>query len=201
MNLSFKQYRATDLAIMAAILAFAEYMTASAAIKWFPAELYTLSPTIAVVCIVMMRWSGYAAVQAVAGGAAFCIASGATAAQFFVYCIGNCFMLSALALFKVLGKERIRSKYYFTMLFTAAAFLAAQLGRWLVGLIFGAPIDSIVGFLTTDSLSLLFAVVVVLISRRVDGLFEDQKSYLIRTEAERRRERQGGSDDYDAPPV
>ncbi len=39
-----------------------------------------------------------------------------------------------------------------------------------------------------DSLSLLYAVVVVLISRKMDGLFEDQRNYLIRTEAERRKE-------------
>lgn len=200
MNLSFKQYRAIDLGILAAILAVAEWMTASAATKWFPTELYTLSPTIAVVCIVMMRWGGYAAIHAAVGGAAFCIASGATFAQFAVYCVGNCFALLALIMFKALGKEKIREKYYFTILFAAAAFLAAQLGRWLVGLIFGAPADSIVGFFTTDLLSLLFAVVVVLISRRVDGLFEDQKSYLIRTEAERKRQRQAeGSDDFDLP--
>lgn len=199
MNLSFRQYRLIDLGILAVILAFAEYVTASAAIKWFPEQLYTLSPTIAVVCIVMMRWGGYAAIHAAVGGAAFCIAAGATATQFAVYCAGNCFILLGLLLFKALGKEKVRGKYYFTMVFAVAAFLAAQLGRWLVGLVFGAPIDSIVGFLTTDSLSLIFTVVVLLISRRIDGLFEDQKSYLIRTESERKKQRQGGSDDFDMP--
>lgn len=40
----------------------------------------------------------------------------------------------------------------------------------------------------TDSLSLVYAVVVVLIARRMDGVYEDQKSYLIRTEDERKRQ-------------
>lgn len=200
MNLSFKQYRAIDLAILAVILAAAEALTTYAAVKWFPTELYTLSPTIAVVCIVMMRWGAYAAIHAFVGGAAFCIASGATPTQFAVYCIGNCFMLLALVMIKMFGKNKVKAKHYLTIVFVIAAYFGAQIGRWLVGLIFGAPIDSIVGFLTTDALSLLFAVVVVLISRRVDGLFEDQKSYLIRTESERKRQRmQDGADDRDIP--
>ena len=74
------------------------------------------------------------------------------------------------------------------MLFVVLAFCGAQLGRWLVSLIFGGSFDSVVTFFLADSLSLVYAVVVVLISRRVDGLFEDQKSYLVRTEAERRKE-------------
>ncbi len=190
-QLSFRQYRAIDLGILAAILFAAEMIAALAASKWFPGELYTFSPTIAVICIVMMRWNGYAAVHAAAGGLAFCLASSATAGQFAVYCAGNCFALIALVLFKVFGKEKIRSKPYLTVIFTAAAFCGAQAGRWLISLFFGASADSFFDFFAADSLSLLFAVVVVLISRRADGLFEDQKSYLIRTEAERRRQQDG----------
>lgn len=186
-NISFKQYRAIDLGIWTVILLALESVTALAAAKWFPGELYTLSQTIAVLCIVMMRWGGYAAVHAVAGGAALCLASGAHAEQFAVYCVGNCFALAALVLFKAIGKEKIRNTWYFTVLFTFAAFCGAQLGRWLVSLCFGASLGSIAAFFAADSLTLLYSVIVVLISRRADGLFEDQKSYLIRTESERRR--------------
>lgn len=56
-----------------------------------------------------------------------------------------------------------------------------------MSLFFGLTFDSMLAFFTTDCLSLVFAVVVVLISRRIDGLFEDQRAYLIRTESERRR--------------
>lgn len=186
-NISFKQYRAIDLCIWMVILLIFEFVTATAAAKWFPGELYTLSQTIAVLCIVMMRWGGYAVIHAVAGGAVFCFASGGSIEQFAVYCVGNCFALIALALFKAVDKEKVRSKVHFTIIFTAAAFCGAQLGRWLVSLVFGAPFDSLVMFFTTDSLTLLYSVVVVLVSRRVDGLYEDQKSYLIRTESERKR--------------
>lgn len=187
MNLSFKQYRAIDLTILAVVLGICEFLTAKAAVSWFPSQLYTLSPTIMMVCIVMMRWNGYAAIHAAVGGLVFCLASGAGDKHILIYCLGNCFALSALLLFKAFGKKKIKDKFGYTVLFTLAAFLGAQLGRWLIGLLLGGSPDSIIVFLTTDSLSLLFAVVVVLISRKADGLFEDQKEYLIRVRDERKR--------------
>lgn len=188
MNLSIKQYRAIDLTILGIILFVSETLTATAASRWFPGQLYALSPTLTVVCIVMMRWNGYAAIHALLGGIVYCFASGAQEKQIIVYCIGNCFALAALTLFKAMGKEKIRSKFYFTLLFVLAAFFGAELGRWLISLAFGEPLNSIVTFLLSDLITLLFTVVVVLIARRVDGLFEDQRSYLIRTEEERRKE-------------
>ena len=188
MNLSLKQYRAIDLGIMLVMLAAAEVLITVAAKVWFPAEMYILSPTVAIICIVMMRWGAYAAVHAVGGGLALCIASGASAGQFAVYCIGNCFALAALLLFRVWGKEKIRSKVTLSIIYTAVTFLAVQVGRWAVGLLFGGSLGDIVKLLTTDSLSLVFAVVTVLLARRIDGLFEDQIAYLVRTQAERRKE-------------
>ncbi|MDE7303856.1 MAG: hypothetical protein K2N60_11120 [Oscillospiraceae bacterium] len=187
MNLTFKQYRAIDLTIMGIILVICEFLTATAAAKWFPNELYTLSPTITVVCIVMMRWNGYAAIHALLGGLAYCLALGAQEKQIIIYCIGNCFALAALALFRILGKEKIRSRSYFTLLFTFTAFLGAQVGRWAVNVALGGSVDSFAAFFINDIITLLFSAVVVLISRKSDGLFEDQKSYLIRTEEERRK--------------
>lgn len=187
-NISFKQYRIIDLAIWLVILSVFEYITVMAASRWFPGELYTISQVVAVLCIVMMRWGGYAVIHAVAGGVVFCLVQGASTEQITVYCVGNCFALIALVFFKAVGKENVRGKLHFTVLYTAAAFCGAQLGRWLVSLAFGGTLGSIATFFTADSLSLLYAVVIVLISRKADGLFEDQKSYLIRTEAERRKE-------------
>ena len=187
MNLTFKQYRTIDLCIMFIILSVAEALISTAARVWFPSEIYVLSPTFAMVCIVMMRWGAFAAVQAFGGGLALCIASGATDRQFMVYCIGNCFALMALLLFKAFGKDKIREKPSLTLLFTVTAFAGAQIGRWLVGLALGANAGDIVKLFTTDSLSLVFAIVTVQLARKLDGLFEDQKAYLLRTQAERNK--------------
>ena len=188
MNLSFKQYRAIDLGIMLVILAVSEAVITHAATVWFPDEFYVLSPTVAIVCIVMMRWGGFAAVHAMGGGLALCIASGAGLNQIVVYCVGNCFALIALIPLLTIGKEKVRSKSWLTVLFTVVAFCGAQIGRGLVGLFFGGSAGDIITFFTTDSLSLVFAVLTVLIARRINGLFEDQMAYLVRTQAERNKQ-------------
>ncbi len=190
MNLSFKQYRAIDLTIMALLLAVAEAVVTFAETKWFPDQIIVLSPTIAIVCIVMMRWDGLAFIHAAVGGCVFCLASGAPAKQFAVYCAGNCGILLALVLFKILGKQKVKDKFYFSLLFVFIAYCGAQLGRWAVGLAFGASAWEIVRLLTSDCISLLFAAVAVLISRRMDGLFEDQRTYLLRVNEEERKERE-----------
>lgn len=186
-NLSLKQYKAIDLVLLAVILAVFEAITSLAASKWFPLQLFSLSPTIAVVCIVMMRWDGWAAVHAAVGGLAFCVATGASPEQFAVYCAGNCGALLALLFFKYFGKERVRKSWLLTACFAFTAFCGTIVGRWAVSLIFRGDFAAIVDFFVADSLTLVFTVVVVLIARKPDGLFEDQKAYLVRTEDERKR--------------
>jgi len=187
MQLSFKQYRTIDLIILLIVLAAAEAVTAVAAKYWFTGEIYVLSPTVAVLCIVMMRWGAFAAVHAAAAGAALCIVTGAAPEQFAVYCIGNCFALLGLLWFRFLGKDKVRAKVLITGLYTVTVFCAVQIGRWIVGLFFGCSLSDIGGLFAGDSLSLVFAIIVVQLTRRLDGVFEDQKTYLLRTESERRK--------------
>ncbi|MBP1562449.1 MAG: hypothetical protein J6C38_01880 [Oscillospiraceae bacterium] len=186
-NLSLKQYKAIDLALLAVILAVFEAITSLAASKWFPLQLFSLSPTIMVVCIVMMRWGGWAAIHAVVGGLAFCIATGAAPEQYAIYCVGNCAALLALFFFKKYGKERVRSSALITAGYALTAFCGTMVGRWAISLFFGGELTAIVDFFIADSLTLVFTVLVVLIARKPDGLFEDQKAYLVRTEDERNR--------------
>ena len=188
-NISFNQYKGIDIAIMTVLTVVAEAVVALAASSWFPNELYSLSPMVAMVCIVMMRWGAWAAVPAVASGIAFCAVTGASLEQFVVYIVGNCFSLVALVWFKAMGKEAVRKRIEVCILYSLTAFAGTILGRWGVALLFGYQPDSIVSFFLVDCLSMVFAVVVTLISRKIDGLFEDQKSYLIRTEEELQRER------------
>lgn len=196
-NISFGQYKGIDLTILTILTTAAEAIIALAASKWFPSELYSLSPMVALVCIVMMRWGPWAAIPAVASGLAFCVATGASGDQFLVYCVGNCGALAALVWFKALGKEKVRKHFYLSVPFTLTAFAGMLVGRWLVAMLLGSGVKIIINFLLADCLSLVFAVVVVMIARRVDGLFEDQKAYLIRTEEERQKERDNEADFYD----
>lgn len=195
MNLTFNQYRAIDLTIMAVVLALSEALATMAASRWFPQEFFSISTTLTVVCIVMMRWDGYAVIHAALGGGVFCLVLGASPEQFAIYCAGNCGALIALVLFKLIGKKKITQKFGFSILFVIVAFLGLELGRWGMSLIVssmgeGGTLRVLIDLMLMDCITLLFTLVAVLISRRMDGLFEDQRDYLLRVKEEQRKERE-----------
>ena len=192
-RLSFRQYRNLDLFFFAVILAFFEFVIVTAARSWFPGQPFTVSAVAAVTALVLMRWGAWAAVHAVLGGLVFCAASGGTGPQFLIYCAGNLLCLAALGLLRLLGSETVRGDALLTMLFAACVQLLMQLGRAGVAAAFGTPFVGCLDFLTTDALSTLFTVVILWISRRLDGIFENQKNYLLRQqEAKAGGEEKGG---------
>lgn len=132
---------------------------------------------------------------AVAGGFAFCLASHATIEQYLIYCIGNLFALSALLLFKRYKKDTIRTSLPKLGLFVLTAYLGMEFGRFLVSLFFGGEWMTLVVYLTTDIISLLFAEVILMLLRNTDGMIEDQKAYLFRVEREKQEEQNKSQDD------
>jgi len=177
---SFKQYRAIDLAFFALILCVTETLIARAAAFWFPDQLYTVSVTGAVAAIVMMRWGPWAAIHAALGGAVFVFASRGSAAHLLIYCAGNLLGLLSLLPLKALGAERIRTDGFLSVCFGLLTLLLMQLGRALAALLLGTRFADCLGFFTTDALSLLFTGLIIWIARRLDGIFENQKHYLLR---------------------
>ena len=186
---SFSQYRGIDLTLFALILCAAEAMIANAARFWFPDQLYTVSVVGALTAIVLMRWGPWAAIHAVLGGAVYCFAAGGSAKQYVIYCVGNLFSLLALLPLNKLGGERIRLDGVLSVGFGLLTLLLMQLGRALTALALGAAFADCLGFFTTDALSLLFTGLVLWIARRLDGIFENQKHYLLRIHKE---EEKGG---------
>ncbi len=179
-QLSFRQYRAIDLVLFAVILGFSEYLLVTSASLWYPDQLYTVSVTAALTAIVLMRWGPWGALHAALGGAVFCLASHGSLRQLLIYCAGNLLSLAVLFPLKRLGGERIRGSGFLTVCFGLAVLLLMQLGRALVATATGSSFQTALGFFTTDALSLLFTGVILWIARRLDGIFENQKHYLLR---------------------
>ena len=188
-QISFRQYRAMDLFLFTALLCGCEALITLGATQWFPGEPYTLSITPAVTAIVMVRWGGFAAIPAVLGAGVFCFVSGAALPQYLIYCVGN---LASLVLTRLLcgdGWKRLHENVLMAMLYGLSTALLMQLGRFVLGLVMGGSLRVCVGFVTTDTLSTLFAVLIVWIARRLDGMLEEQKHYLHRVAEEMERER------------
>ena len=215
-RLTFRQYRQMDLTVFGAMLVVAEALIVLAATRWFPAEAYTVSIVAAVTSIVLMRWGPWAAIHAVLGGLVYCFVSGGQPGQYLIYCAGNLFALLSLLWFRipgkdrtsgsdrVSGKERIREDGFLTVIFGLTVQLLMQLGRAAVAfaLLRASPgsapagtqsiagaLSFCIGFVTTDALSGFFTAVILWIARRQDGLFEDQKHYLLRIQEAEKEER------------
>ena len=187
-QITFKQYRNIDVGILCGVTAVFEAIATLATSKWFAGQPMAISITLALILIAMHRWGPYAAMVAVVGGAVFCITSSASPQHFLIYCIGNLFALSSLLYFKLFGKESVRGSFLKTLLYASSAYVMTAVGRFLVSLIFGGGFSDLVGFLASDILSLLFAVVILSVLKGMDGLIEDQKAYLFRLERERQRD-------------
>ncbi len=179
-RVSVEQYRNLDLMMWVIMTVIFETITTMATIKWFYLQPVALSITLALTCAVMVRWNGYAALMAAIGGLVVCIISGANIEQYAIYCIGNVFALLALMVMKYLGKEQIQKSFLKKLLFATSAYIGMVLGRWLVSLLFSGDVKALLVYITTDIMSLLFAVVVLHILGKCDGMLEDQKAYLQR---------------------
>ena len=185
-QITFKQYRTIDISILVALTIIFEGIATLATAKWFALQPVAISIGLAMTCIVMMRWGIPAALAAFAGGFVFCILSGATLQQFIIYCIGNIFSLLGMIWFKVYGKEGIRKSLWLVALFVTTAYVGQVIGRSLMAVIFGDNISTIVTFATTDIMSLVFAILVIALFRKTDGMLEDQKAYLLRLDKQKK---------------
>lgn len=194
-QITFSQYRTIDLVIWSVLLVLFETITTFATAKWFAAQPVAISISLALICIVMMRWNGYAAITAVLGGVVYCIASGATPEQYIIYCVGNLAALVALLFFRFFDKEQLRTKVSRLMLFVLAAYVGMALGRGVITLFFGGELMTIVVYLTTDIISLLFAEIILILLRKSDGMIEDQKAYLFRLEREKQEKQENTEED------
>ncbi len=190
-QLTLQQYRNIDLFLFAAMLAIFEFLIVRFAI----ASVYTLSLAGAICTIVYMRWGWWGGIHAALSGVLFCFyyghfVPGAAAVDwtdYIIYLIGNLFSLIAVFGLLKAGKERVRQNTLASLAFSLAVILLMQGGRTLMALTFGAAPGDALGFFYYDPLSILFTLVVTWIVRRLDGVFEDQKHYLLRLQEERER--------------
>lgn len=188
-QITLQQYRAIDLTILFLVQAVCQAIIYHASTVWFADQLYIVSPIAAVVALVMMRWNGCALIHAGLGGVLYVLIAGGHWKQILIYGLGNLFAVGGWIFLRLLGKERIRKDALLTILFALTIQILMQLGRSAVAAVLGHPADICLGFITTDLLSGLFSMVIVWCIRRIDGLFEDQKQYLLRMQREQIVER------------
>lgn len=188
-QISFEQYRTIDLTILLVFLVISQFLAHLAVSVWFPEQLYVASPIAGLTALVMMRWGGYSAIHALLGGVLYAVLCGGNWKHILIYGIGNLVSMLALVMLKKPGKERVRTSGFLSLMFGLCVQVLMWLGRFGAAILLGNEIAAGFGFITTDVLSGLFTLLIIWVIRRIDGLFEDQKHYLLRMERERQAER------------
>ncbi len=188
-QLTLREYRTIDLLLFALMFAVFEFIIVRAATgSLFRDQAFSVSLAAALTSIVYMRWGAWGALHAALAGALFCLWSGGAPGQYIIYTVGNLFSLPAALVLKKVGAERVRTRAWGSMLFPLAVILLMQGGRAVVALLLGAAPGGVLGFFTTDSLSIIFTLAIVWIAGRLDGVYEDQKHYLLRLQQKQKAE-------------
>lgn len=194
-QITFKQYRTIDLSILCILTAVFEAIAAMASDRWFNLQAMTVSITVALTCITFMRWGLYALLPSFIGAFVYCTVIGGSLQQYLIYCGGSTFVIIAYPLLQKLTKEKVRKDFLLKLVFASSVYVSLNAGRWYFSLPFEFKLDTFITFLGTDILSLLFAVIVLAVAKNVEGLIEDQKSYLLRLERERKEEQEANLND------
>lgn len=185
-QISIKEYRSIDLALWGVMLAVFETIIVKASTSWFPDQPFTVSLAAAMTSIVYMRWGALGGIHAALAGFVFCLFSQGTVSQFLIYVAGNLFSLGAVPVLKKLGAETVRTGTYLKLLFPALVQILMWAGRAVVSMVLGAEAGMAAGFFITDALSMLFTLMIIWSVRKLDGVYEDQKHYLLRINEEER---------------
>lgn len=185
--MSFKQYRSIDLILFVIMYGVCEYLTIKAATVWFD-EPYSISIMLPMLAIVMMRWDKYSIIHAVVYALLFVFFQSGSITQYFIYLIGNLGFMLLLLYVKKVTKEKIRATFFGSISYLLIGFLLMEVFRGLASMLLaGKDAGVIFTFIMTDMLSLVFAILVIIIVRRIDGLFIDQKQYLLELNSQEER--------------
>ena len=196
MNLTFKKYRSLDLTIFTVLYAILETLIVIASNKWFTHQFYTLSLSVTIVAIVMVRWGAYAAVPAVVGSLCYLLANSIAGNQVtyqtaIIYIGSSLSMLLGLFYVKLVKKERLSNRKSLACYGLAVVlYLLIIVFRTIISMCFGQGFSIIVNYNFVECLTLLFALVAIFIARRQDGLFVDQKTYLLELDKKRQKEQE-----------
>lgn len=182
--ISLKQYRATDLFLFAVILIAFELIVHFAFIGL--KGDFTFSPMLPIVLLVIMRWRWQGVLFAAADGALYCLLNGAGWQSYLCYIIGNAAIASVLLMTKFMGRQKIAGKWYFSALFVLAGWISVVLARTVLAVIVGDGFLAALLSQLSDVYTLGIGLIIILVLRRLDGMFEDQIHYLSRLDDERK---------------
>ena len=199
-----RQYRATDLFLFAAIFVVFDLLSHFAAVLLPEAAMYMFALTVPMVVLVMMRWGWWSVFFAVGDGLLLTVLNSPAVWQnYLIYGIGHAAILLLLIPLHYIGKQKIAGKWYLSALLVILAWILMNLAITVLQTVFGGDfVQSFlanIGFGLNGLLALALGIVIILVLRRLDGMFEDQVHYLKRLDNERKELMR--ADEYGEEPI
>ena len=187
--MSFKQYRSIDILILFILYGICEFGIIKIGTSMID-QPYIISLMLPILLIVIIRWDVYALYQAIGSALFFVIIQHGDIKQVVVYLLGNIGVWMLALAVKKIGKENVTKTAFNSMVYVIAGAILMEAFRY-VGMLmmYQSKIGALVRLFATDALSIVFGIIVILIVRRIEGLFVDQKTYLIRLQEERDEEK------------
>lgn len=191
--ISLKRYRATDLFLFTVILAIFDLLAHFAIVLLPGGAFYMFTLTVPIVLLMMMRWGWWGVLYAIFDGVVLSALNAPNVWQNYLsYSIGNAAILLLLIPLHYIGKQKIAGKWYLTALFVVLGWLVMNLFTSFVQFICGEGFLSSLlgnmGFGLTGFMSLAVGMILLLVLRKLDGMFEDQIHYLKRLDEERKEQ-------------
>lgn len=186
--ISVKQYRLGDLCMFALIAAIAELVCYFARYWFSDAAFYTLNLMLPVITLVIVRWGWWGLILAALDGVLYSAIRGVEWQMYVIIIVSNLALSAQLLLTKTV-KGGFKNHWYFAALVVLTGWVAQNLVRALLFAAFYGDIASafatMFGFSDCGLLALVMGEIIIIVCRKFDGLFEDQKSYLLRLKKER----------------
>jgi hypothetical protein len=153
--------------------------------SWFTDMLFSVSLMFTVSLIVLVRWNFWAVLYPIADAILYCALNNGSLQLYVVYIIGNACVVLSWFLLKLIGKEKVISKWYLSVAYVMLGFVFVVLGRTLASLCFGNNfLSALLDTLSGEVFNIAFAVVAILVLRKINGMLIDQKTYLKQLGAE-----------------
>ncbi len=187
--MGLKQYRTIDLTILFIIMCVLE--VASLLVLHRNISSFYLSIVLLVTLIVYMRWNFYGCIFGIVGGIIDAVlissinsivdpnamAMSAVVKWSIAYVVGYLMTAVSMAFFKM-GKKKFSSNLIYIFFYVLSAYILMCLGRSLVFVFYGENFfEVLISNFTREALNLVFTFLVLLVAKRQDSIFADQKEY------------------------
>lgn len=188
--ISVKQYRTTDLFIFAVIVVIFDLLMHYTPTLFSGEIIFSFCLTVPITLLIMIRWGWCSVFFAIGDALLLTVLNNPSVWQSYLcYGVGNASLMLLLIAAKYIGKKKITSTWYFTALFFVCGWVLQNLTISVMNAVCGLPFVSYLasnfGFGITGLLSLAMGLVITLVMRKLDGMYEDQIEYLKRLKGER----------------